>query len=157
MSSMVSGGKRLLNQISSGLSYQPQGEVRLVSHVFSNFMKNIPSNNINTSKKVVATVMTYTSKNELVTFDVLLSPLKNGATANHKLNGNLDDENDASLQEERAMMDMVLRSQGNQLYQHETLETERVHLNLSTAVKPENLKELAAMRLLEQGRQQSVD
>ena len=113
---MVSGGKRLLNQISSGLSYQPQGEVRLVSHVFSNFMKNIPSNNINTNKKVVATVMTYTSKNELVTFDVLLSPLKNGATANHKLNGNLDDENDASLQEERAMMDMVLRSQGNQLY-----------------------------------------
>ena len=50
------------------------------------------------------------------------------------------------------MMDMVLRSQGSQLYHYETLETERVQLNLSTAVKPDNLKELAAMRLLEQGR-----
>jgi len=35
MSSMVDGGKRLLNQISGGFSYEPHGEVRLVSHVFT--------------------------------------------------------------------------------------------------------------------------
>lgn len=66
MLSMVDGGKRLLNQISGNFQYGPQGEVRLVSHVFS------ARNKIN-SAQAVATVLTYTSKNELVTFDVTTS------------------------------------------------------------------------------------
>lgn len=94
ISSMVSGGKRLLNQISSGLAYQPQGEMRLVSHVFS-------------GKKGVATVMTYTSKNELVTFDVVLNP--NHAASSNRQHLMVNDS-DANSAEERAMIDMVLRS-----------------------------------------------
>ena len=96
---MVSGGKRLLNQISSGLAYQPQGEMRLVSYVFS-------------GKKGVATVMTYTSKNELVTFDVVLNPNHHAAGANRQHLMAVNDS-DANSAEERAMIDMVLRSGGN--------------------------------------------
>ena len=69
---MVDGGKRLLNQISGGLSYEPQGEVRLVSHVFSLRGDAFPP--VPGKASGVATVITYTSKNELVTFDVLNEP-----------------------------------------------------------------------------------
>jgi hypothetical protein len=72
ISSVVDGGKRLLNQISGGFSYEPQGDVRLVSHVFSlrcDFSSSAPG-----KATGVARVLTYTSKNELVSFDVLSEP-----------------------------------------------------------------------------------
>ena len=64
---MVDGGRRLLNQI-GGAAYEPQSVYRLVSQVLS---PTIPSGpNPNSNQERVATVITYTSKNELVTFDV---------------------------------------------------------------------------------------
>ena len=91
---MVSGGKRLLNQISSGLAYQPQTEMRLVSHVFS-------------GSRGVATVITYTSKNELVTFDVVLNLQHNNSSANMQ---SMLTDGEANSAEERAMIDMIIRS-----------------------------------------------
>ena len=72
ISSVMDGGKRLLNQISGGLSYEPQGEVRLVSHVFS--LRSDPSTSVPSKASGVARVLTYTSKNELVSFEVLSEP-----------------------------------------------------------------------------------
>ena len=56
----------MLNQISSGFSYTPQdNEVHIVSQVFS--LKDKGNTND------IASVLTYTSKNELVAFDVTAS------------------------------------------------------------------------------------
>ena len=109
---MVSGGKRLFNHISFGLSYQqPLGEVRLVSHVFSSTAHRLASTS-GARSKVFATVMTYTSRNELVTFDVVASSQqakKPGSTVANRRHLVLSD-GEVTTAEEQAMIDLVLRS-----------------------------------------------
>lgn len=111
--------------------------------------------------------MTYTSKNELVTFDAVTSRhlQKNQigtAQRQHMMLG----DGETTTAEERAMIDLVLQSSAHgqepnsETHQQLVLqsqETDRVHLNLSTAVKADNLKELAAMKLLEQLRRRASD
>ena len=70
-----------------------------MSHVFSG-VKSEQASGTNRSKngKTIATVITYTSKNELVSFDVVNNPQSNQSAQEH------------ITAEERTMMDMVMKS-----------------------------------------------
>ena len=94
ISSVVDGGKRLLNQMTGSYAYEPQGDVRLVSHVFST-----------TDHPKFATVMTFTSKNELITFDVSTSARRPSGY----LTAAEQDANETTA-EDRTMFDMVAQS-----------------------------------------------